>query len=211
MARSSSRASTTHFFHIVEPPRDGSNVAPVVLGTMPDTIMLEGLYTDCDGRVYGMDTGVDASSATGNRLLRFTGDVTASDFTYVVVSDLATADVADIDDMSPGIDNNQVTDNPGLAIDSGTVHAFDYETGSGTLVAQAGTWGIHALGGPLFDDDLSRLYVLTSEAELFEVDPVNFTLSGVLGTGPTAPIGPDGWTGIAGPLTDCETGFTPPN
>jgi hypothetical protein len=177
---------------------------------MPEGIMLEGLYTDCDGRVYGMDTGVDDSSAEGNRLLRFTGDVTAGDFTFVVVSDLATADVADIDDMSPGIDDNQITDNPGLAIDTGNIYAFNYETGSGTQVAQAGTFGIHALGGPLFSDAVSRLYVLNENAELFQIDPIDFSSSGVLGTGPTPAQGPPGWSALAGPLTNCETGFTPP-
>ena len=200
----------SHFFHFPSPPRDGSDVAPTVLGVMPDGIMLEGLYTDCEGRVYGMDTGADDSSALGNRLLRFTGDVTAGDFAFDVVSDLATADVADIDDMSPGIDDNQITDNPGLAIDTGNIHAFDYETGSGTQVAQAGTFGIHALGGPLFTDDRSRLYVLNDAAVLFEIDPVDFTSSAALGTGPTPAAGPAGWSALAGPLTDCETGFSPP-
>jgi hypothetical protein len=209
-ARLSELDGQSHFFHIPERPRDGSDVSPIALGVMPDGIILEGLYDDCEGRVYAMDSGVDNTSADGNRLLRFTGDVTAGDFTFEVVSDLATADVADIDDMSPGIDNNQITDNPGLAIDSGNVHVFDYETGSGTLVAQAGTWGIHALGGPLFSDAVSRLYVLTSDAELYEVDPVTYSLSGVLGTGPTPAQGSPGWSGLAGPLTDCVTGFTPP-
>jgi hypothetical protein len=200
----------SRFFYIPKPPRDGSDVAPVALGVMPNGIMLEGLYTDCEGRVYGMDTGVDDTSAGGNRLLRFTGDVTGGDFTFVVVSDLATADVADIDDMSPGIKNNQITDNPGLAIDTGNIHAFNYETGSGTQVAQAGTFGIHALGGALFSDNKSRLYVLNNNAELFELDPLAFSASAVLGTGPTPAQGPPGWSALAGPLTDCETGFNPP-
>jgi hypothetical protein len=200
----------THFYYIADPPRDGSDVTPVALGVMPDGIMLEALYTDCEGRVYGMDTGVDDVSSEGNRLLRFTGDVTAGNFDFVVVSDLATADVADIDDMSPGISANQITDNPGLAIDTGTIHAFDYQTGSGTMVASGGTYGMHALGGALFADGLSRLYVLSVAAELFEVDPQSFALSGVLVTGPTPANGNAGWSGLAGPLTDCETGFTPP-
>jgi hypothetical protein len=210
VSRLSKVDNQTHLFHIAAPPRDGSDVAPADLGVMPEGIKLEGLYTDCEGRVYGMDTGVDDSSAEGNRLLRFTGDVTTGDFEFVVVSDLATADVADIDDMGPGIADNQITDNPGLAIDTGNIHAFDYETGSGTQVAQAGTFGIHALGAPLFDDDRSRLYVLNDAAELFEIDPVDFSSSGVLGTGPTPAQGTPGWSALAGPLTDCETGFSPP-
>jgi hypothetical protein len=200
----------SRFFHVLDPPRDGSDVTPVDLGVMPGGILVEGLYTDCEGRLYVMDSGVDDSSSQGNRLLRFTGDVTAGDFTFVVVSDLSSADVADIDDMSPGISNNQITDNPGLAIDTGDIYAFDYETGSGTQVAKAGTFGIHALGGPLFSDQKSRLYVLDSNAALFEVDPVSFAVSSVLGTGPTPAQGTPGWSSLAGPLTSCTTGFTPP-
>ena len=200
----------SHFFHIPDPPRDGSDVTPVDLGIMPGDILVEGLYTDCEGRIYAMDSGADDSSSAGNRLLRFTGNVVAGDFTFAVVSDLATADVADIDDMSPGITSNQITDNPGLAIDTGNIYAFDYQTGTGTQVAQAGTYGMHALGGPLFDDDQSRLYVLNSNAQLFEVDPVTFGVSGSLVTGPTPAQGTHGWSGLAGPLTSCTTGFTPP-
>lgn len=207
-SRLSQTDDQSHLFHIPDPPRDGSDVDPVPLGVMPGGIMLEGLYTDCEGRVYGMDTGVDDTSADGNRLLRFTGDVTAGDFTFVVVSDLATADVADIDDMGPGIDTDgQITDNPGYAIDSCDIYDFNYETGFGTLIASGGTWGIHALGGPLFTDDVSRLYVLSMDAELFEVDPVSFVVSGVLGTGPAVTTGLPGWTGLTGPLTDCVSGF----
>jgi hypothetical protein len=209
-----SRLSTvdrkSHFFYIPTPPRDGSDVTPVALGVMPAGIMIEGLYTDCEGRVYGMDTGVDDTSAQGNRLLRFTGDVTGGDFNFAVVSNLATAVVADIDDMSPGIKDNQITDNPGLAIDTGNIYAFNYETGSGTQVAQAGTFGIHALGGALFSDHRSRLYVLNNNAQLFELDPLDFSSSAVLGTGPVPAHGPPGWSALAGPLTDCKTGFTPP-
>jgi hypothetical protein len=212
VARLSQVDDQSHFFHIPDPPRDGSDVTPTPLGTMPEGIMLEGLYTDCDGRVYGMDTGADDTSATGNRLLRFTGDVTAGDFAYAIVSDLATADVADIDDMSPAIDGDGgVTDNPGLAIDSGEIHAFDFETGSGTPAAQAGTYGMHALGGPLFDDATSRLYVLDADGVLFEIDPIDFMPSAPLGTGPTPAEGIAGWSGLAGPLTDCDSGFTPPS
>jgi hypothetical protein len=197
----------THFWHLADPPRDGGAVSPVSLGLMPDDLMLEGLYTDCDGRVYGMDTGADDSSAAGNRLLRFTGDVRTGDFSYVVVSDLATASVADIDDMGPAIVANEIVDNPGLAIDSGTVHAFDFETGSGTAVGTGGTWGIHALGRELFTDGQARLYLLSSTAELYQMDPVTHVLSPGLGTGPTPGEGAAGWSGLAGPLTACDSGF----
>jgi hypothetical protein len=195
------------FYYITNPPTDGSDVAVIDLGVMPGGIMVEGLYTDCDGRLYAMDTGVDDTSATGNRLLRFTGDVLAGNFEYVVVSNLATAVVADIDDMSPGIMNNQITDNPGYALDTGNLYNFDYETGTGTMIATAGTFGVHALGGVLFDDGRSRLYVLTSDANLHEVDPTTFTVSPSLGQGPAPTQGTRGWSGLAGPLTDCMTGF----
>ncbi|MEQ9324006.1 MAG: hypothetical protein RIF41_32880 [Polyangiaceae bacterium] len=208
-ARLSTADDLTHFYYIADPPRDGSPVVPVPLGVMIDDLKLEGLYTDCDGRLYGMDTGVDNTDSVGNRLLRFTGDPIGGDFTYVVVSDLATADVADIDDMSPGISGGVISDNPGLAIDTGDIYDFDYQTGSGNLVANGGTWGIHALGGPLFSDAIARLFVLSSLGELFEVDPTTFTLSGVLATGPTPAEGAAGWSGLAGPLTDCVTGFIP--
>lgn len=59
-------------------------------------------------------------------------------------------------------------------------------------------------------DDRPRLYVLNIDGELFEVDPDDFSASGVLGTGPTPVEGVRGWSGLAGPLSDCETGFTPP-
>jgi hypothetical protein len=176
---------------------------------MPDKIMIEGLYTDCKGRLYAMDTGADDTSAQGNRLLRFTGNVTAGDYSVVQVSDLAAADVADIDDMGPGISaENKIVDNPGLAIDTGHIYAFNYETGKGTQVAQAGTFGIHALGGSLFGDKRSRLYVMNSDAEFFELNPTTYASSAVLGTGPKPAQGDPGWSSLAGPLTDCaESGF----
>lgn len=209
VARLARSDDQTHFYYFADPPRDGSDVTPMSLGIMPDAIMIEGLYSDCDGRIYAMDTGVDDTSSEGNRLLRFTGSVIAGDFAFVVVSDLSSADVADIDDMGPGINANQVTDNPGIAIDTSDLYAFNYETGTGTQVATGGTWGIHALGGDLFSDGRSRLYILSSDAELFEVDPGAFILSDVLGTGPPTTTGnPPGWTGLAGPLTECDSGFT---
>jgi hypothetical protein len=197
----------THFYFVATPPDTASDVTPILLGVVPDDLMLEALYSDCNGRIYAMDTGADDTDAIGNRLLRFTGDVLAGDFAYVVISDLSTAAVADIDDMSPGITGNVITDNPGFAIDTGHIHAFDYVRGTGTEVALGGTYGIHALGGMLFDDGTSRLYVLSSDAELHEVDPTTFELSEILTTGPTPDEGIPGWSGLAGPLTDCDTGF----
>ena len=206
-ARLSKEDNLSYFYHIALPPRDGSPVTPQLLGVMPESIRLEGLYTDCDGRVYGMDTGTDNGDSNGNRLLRFTGNYLGGDFSYQVVSDLSSAVVADIDDMGPGIVDNAIKDNPGLAIDSGTVYEFNYETGTGTQAGAGGTWGIHALGKELFADSVARLYLLNSDAELFEMDPNNYSLSGVLGTGPTNVMGSAGWSGLAGPLTECDSGF----
>lgn len=200
----------TQLYHVAAPPTVASDVPVDVLGDMADGLFIEALYTDCDGRVYLMDTGLDSTSATGNRLLRFTGDFLAGDFSYEVITDLMVAVAPDIDDMAPGIDAmGAVVDNPGFAIDSGTVYEFDYTTGTGMALGMAGTYGIHTLGGVLFDDGVSRLYVLTIDAELYEVDPVTLAPSAVLVTGPALPpgSGPRGLTGIAGPLTDCTSGF----
>lgn len=199
----------TRLFHIPAPPTDGADVEVVMLGDMPDGIYVEALYTDCDGRVYLMDTGLDSVSNTGNRLLRFTGDYLAGDLSYEVITDLMVAVSADIDDMGPGIDaNGKVIDNPGFGIDSGAIYNLDYTTGTGSMLGMAGTYGIHTLGGPLFDDGVSRLYVLSVDAEVYEADPVTLMLSPVLATGPTlASGGPPGDSGFAGPLTDCQTGF----
>jgi len=199
----------TRLFHIPAPPTTGGDVEVVMLGDMPDGIYVEALYTDCDGRVYLMDTGLDSVSNAGNRLLRFTGDYLAGDLSYEVITDLMVAVSADIDDMGPGIDaGGKVIDNPGFGIDSGAIYNLDYTTGTGSMLGMAGTYGIHTLGGPLFDDGVSRLYVLSVDAEVFEADPVTLTLSPVLATGPAlASGGPPGDSGFAGPLTDCQTGF----
>ncbi|MGE0871966.1 MAG: hypothetical protein AB7P03_25635, partial [Kofleriaceae bacterium] len=200
-------ADETTLFHIPSPPRDGSPAVAVPLGVMPDGINLEGLYTDCDDRLYGMDTGVDVGSSEGNRLLRFTGNPIAGDFSFAIVSDLSNAVVADIDDMSPGIENNEIHDNPGLAIDTSDVYEFNFETGTGTMSGNGGTWGIHALGKELFTDGIARLYVLAKDAQLYRMDPATYELSPSLGTGPAAVSPNPGWSGLAGPLTECETGF----
>jgi hypothetical protein len=206
-ARLSESDDQTYFYYVGAPPRDGSPVTPQMLGVMPDGIMLEGLYTDCEGRLYGMDTGTNNSSSEGNRLILFTGNFLASDFSFSVISDLSQATVADIDDMGPAIVNNEISDNPGLAIDTSNVYDFDYQTGTGTLVGSGGTWGIHALGKELFDDSVARLFVFSSSAELFEMNPQTYELSEVLVTGPSDVSGNPGWSGLAGPLTECDSGF----
>jgi hypothetical protein len=76
------------------------------------------------------------------------------------------------------------------------------------MIGTGGTFGIHALGRELFTDDVARLYVFNRDAELLEMDPVNLTLSTVLGRGPAVTAGIQGHSGLAGPLTDCDTGFT---
>jgi len=169
---------------------------------------IEALYTDCDGRVYLMDTGVDVSSAAGNRLLRFTGEYLKGDLSYEVITDLEKASVADIDDMSPGIVNNEVNDKLGFAIDSAVLWRLDYTTGTGMNLANtSGTWGVHALGGPLFKDNQARLYVLNQNAVLFRINLQNYSSSPALITGPNLMLqsGYNGWSGLAGPLTDCVT------
>jgi hypothetical protein len=216
MARLSSADNKTYFYHIKNPPRDGSEAVLTDIGIMKDEagddIMIEGLYTDCDGRIYAMDTGANNSDSTGNRLLRFTGDILNGDFTFKEITDLKNASVADIDDMGPGIDKDgNVTDNPGLAIDTGNIYDFNYETGTGTLSSSGGDWGIHVLGGDLFTDDKARVYLLSKSAELFEMN-INTGKVNSIGQGPTGAefFGTDnpGWGGLAGPLTNCTTGFT---
>jgi len=206
----------TYFFWIPVPSRDATPTAFEwkYLGMMSDEIMVEGLYTDCAGRIYGMDTGENDGSNVGNRLIRFNDgipELMAGTFDiddFIVISDLGSASVGDIDDMGPGIDaNGDIRDNPGWAIDTGNIWNFNYETGSGTDIGNGGSWGIHVLGGDLFVDDVSRVYVLYSDARLRQWFPATDTTSANLYTGP-AVSGDDGWSGLAGPLTECETGFT---
>ena len=66
-------------------------------------------------------------------------------------------------------------------------------------------WGVHALGGPLFDNKKPRLYVLSQNAALFEIDLNNYKSSPQLVLGPDLKLqtGYNGWSGLAGPLTDC--------
>ncbi len=197
----------TQIFYVVDPPVEASSIEVEILGMVPDTLLIEALYTDCNGLVYLMDSGADLSSATGNRLIRFTGKYLNGDLNYEVITDLENASVADIDDLGPGIDKEGlITDGEGFAIDSGTVYSFNYVTGTGTELGKGGTWGSHALGGPLFVDNTARLYLLDVNAKLFEADPVTLALSPALVTGPK-PDGnaPGGWSGLTGPLTECES------
>jgi hypothetical protein len=212
LTRINAGSTQTELHHIADPPTDGSPVQADHLGTIPDNLRIEALYTDCQGLVYLMDTGSDVSNAVGNRLIRFTGDYLAGDLAYEVITDLQNAAVADIDDMGPGIDAmGEITDGTGFAIDSGTVHLFDYNTGTGNALGQAGTYGIHALGGPLFADTTARLYVLDIDGHLYQADPLTLALSDILATGP-APIGMGvaGWSGLSGPLTQCESTLPDP-
>ncbi len=202
----------TEIYYVEDPPLVASDIEVELLGSMPDALRIEALYTDCQGLVYLMDSGIDVSSATGNRLIRFSGDYLAGDLSYEVITDLENASVADIDDLGPGIDEDgEITDGQGFAIDTSSVYNFDYTTGTGVLLGNAGTWGVHALGGPLFDDETARLYVFDQEARLREADPVTLATSDVLVTGPDPDGGaPPGWSGITGPLTECVTTLPPP-
>ena len=207
-------AQGTQIYYIPNPPlKENSPAEALYLGMVPSDKgqpppRIEALYTDCDGRVYLMDTGVDVSSATGNRLLRFKGQFLKGDLTYDVITDLEKASVADIDDMSPGLVNGEVNDKVGFAIDSTFLWRIDYTTGTGMNLAQtSGTWGVHLLGGPLFADQKPRLYVLSQNAALFQVNLQNYQSSQALVVGPNLMLqsGYNGWSGLAGPLTDCVT------
>ena len=200
----------TEFYHVAQPPTSASQLAVDVIGSMPDDLVIEALYTDCDGRVYLMDTGTHAGSADGNRLLRFTGNFLAGDFAYDEVTDLSVAVAPDIDDMAPGIDDHgEIVDNPGFALDSSVLYVFDYTTGTGSQVATGGTYGVHALGGSLFDDATARLYVLNLDGQLFHLPTDTWTLSAPLATGPSPSNGNfAGMSGLAGPLTNCTHGFS---
>jgi hypothetical protein len=170
-------------FHIQDPKSDGSTSYAKYIGTMPEGIGIEALYTDSQNRVYLMDTGVHHHSRQGNRLLRFTGDVTTGDFSYEVIESFL---VPDIDGMGPGIDKTTgwVVDNPGYALDSYSLHHVDYETGDFTYINTiVGPYGIHAINGSFFSDGRSRLYV-NSGMSLFEIDPITGGTPNFLGKGP---------------------------
>jgi hypothetical protein len=198
----------SRLYYVADPPRDGSTGTAEYLGSMGSgpygAIELEGVYVDCLGRIFAMDTGANNSSNVGNRLIRFTGDVLAGDLSFEVVANLAGAVAADVDDMGPGIDaEGNVIDNPGFAIDSGRVYDFDFEDGTGAYAFPAGTWGIHAIDGAEFVDGVSRLYVLNSSGYLYEIDPGSGAILASLGRGPVT-----GTSGLGGTLaTSCDTGF----
>ncbi len=203
----------TQIFHVPNPPTTADTPAQAVfLGIVPgdgdEPPRIEALYTDCDGRIYLMDTGNDTSSAEGNRLLRFNGEFLAGDLGFEVITDLQNASVADIDDMSPGIVDGEISDGVGFAMDSSVLWRIDYTNGTGMQLAQTGgSWGIHALGGPLFKDLSPRLYILGTNAELMEVYLGDYSDSPPLLVGPDLELdsGYNGWSGLAGPLTECET------
>ena len=212
-------AEGTQIYHIAEPPTSENTPAQATfLGMVPNDgngppLRIEALYTDCDGRVYLMDTGEDVGSSEGNRLLRFTGAYLQGDLTFEVITNLQNASVGDIDDMSPGIVDGEVSDSLGFAMDSDVLWQIDYTSGTGQLQAETdGTWGVHALGGPLFDDMQPRLYILSSGdddtgAELRQVDLDDFSNTDPLIVGPDLDLdgGYNGWSGLAGPLTECMT------
>lgn len=205
-------AAGTEIYYVEEPPTVAGDIEVEVLGMVPDTLRIEALYTDCEGLVYLMDTGTDVVDTNGNRLIRFTEDYLAGDLSYEVITDLSIGNAPDIDDLGPGIDKDgEVTDGQGFAIDSGTVYDFNYTEGNGVSLGTAGTYGVHVLGGPLFDDAVARLYIFDVTAQLFEGDPATLALSEVLVTGP-ATIGGTaaGLSGITGPLTECVTTLPPP-
>ncbi|MFY0534713.1 hypothetical protein [Nannocystis pusilla] len=198
----------TRLFHVPAPPTDGSDVEVVVLGDMPDAIYVEALYTDCDGRVYLMDTGLDNVSNTGNRLLRFTGDYLAGDLSYEVITDLMVAVSADIDDMGPGIDaQGAVIDNPGFGIDSGAIYNLDYTTGTGTMLGMGGDYGIHSLGGPLRRRRLAPLRARHRRRRVLRRPGHPRALARPRHRPCPRQRQRPGNAGFAGPLTECNTGF----
>lgn len=212
-------AQGTQIYYVPEPPITADTpAAATLLGNVPNDgqpapIRVEALYTDCDGRVYLMDTGADVTNAVGNRLLRFTGDYLAGDLEFEVITDLQNASVGDIDDMSPGIVMGEINDSLGFAQDTGALWQIDYTTGTGMKLANTkGTYGVHALGAPLFDDATPRLYVLSAGTtsigpDLYRVDLDTYASSPSLVTGPNFMLqtGSNGWSGLAGPLTECVT------
>jgi hypothetical protein len=63
------------------------------------------------------------------------------------------------------------------------------------------------LGGSLFDDKVSRVYLLSRDAEVFLFDLTTNTASEPLLVGPDIPGSTNGHSGLTGPLTHCESGF----
>jgi len=210
----------TQIYYIADPPiTENTPAEAVLLGMLPSDqpnqkpLRIEALYTDCDGRIYLMDTGSNVSNSDGNRLLRFTKDYLNGELDYEIITDLENASVGDIDDMSPGLVDGEISDGSGFAMDSSFLWQLDYGTGTGAELAKTdGTWGIHALGGPLFNDLMPRVYILSSGnantgAELMEVYINDYTNTPPLVEGPDLDlqVGTNGWSGLAGPLTECQS------
>ncbi|WP_152629937.1 HYR domain-containing protein [Haliangium ochraceum] len=197
---------SSHLFHIAEPPREGGPAVYTALGVMPQGIGVEALHTDCDGRVYAMDTGVACHTQPGNRLLRFLGEVTAGDFSFDVVSDLSDG-VPDIDDMSPGLGpDGEILDNPGLALDSRELYTIDYQTGDNARLGfSAAYYGIHAFPGSAYADGRGRVYATSLDGQLYDISPSDGGTLHFLGTGPGS-----SYT-LAGAMPpECQTGFRQP-
>jgi PKD repeat protein len=197
----STKPFVSRLFHIQDPQCDGTTSYAKFLGIMPDDIGIEALYTDALGRIYIMDTGQQHSSTTGNRLLRFTGDVVMGDFAYEVVG--PSHSVPDMDGLGPGIDKTTgwVVDTPGFGIDSYDFYDVDYETGTYSLIGTTvGPYAIHAINGSFFSDGKSRLYTITgipqigqTSSTLYEIDPDTGATLRNLGSGPSG-------TGLTGSL-----------
>ena len=196
--------SRTQMFYVEDPPVGGAPIEVEVLGDLAENIVVEGLYTDCNGRVYLMDTGPNDAVGGDGRFLRLTGDFVGGDLAFEVVADLdGVAQSPDLDDLSPGFDEEgNLRDNPGLSIDTGMLYTFDFTTGAAEPLTMAGFYGVHALAGGLFDDGVPRIYVIDLDGTLTYVDALTLSTSAPLGTGPV----PDSArTGLAGPLTGCVT------
>ncbi len=196
-------------YHIKSPQCNGNTSYAKLLGTMPDQIGIEALYTDASNRIYAMDTGEQVSSREGNRLLRFTGDVLNGDFQFEVITDLSLS-VPDIDGLGPGINktNGWVVDTPGFAMDTYNVYNVDYVTGTFSYVGSSdGVYAIHAINGSWFSDGKSRLYVISGIPQageklstLYEINPDTGKTLLTLGSGPSG-------TGLTGPLPPGPSDF----
>ena len=208
MSRTTS--ATTLFYIVPEPPRDddGREVSVMALGNILGDLLVEGLFTACDGDVYVFDSGTDTDTTMGGgRVLRFTGQVTLGEYATEVTRDFGDPS-PDYDDLGPAIVDNELVDSPMLAIDTGAVHSVDVAEGTSTVVVpdvRAGL-GVHALGRTYFDDDQARLYVLSRIGDVVGVDPET-------GASQTLIEWPDrtdefrAFSGLGGSLTDCTTGL----
>lgn len=206
MARSPLGITATTFYHLPQPPRtdDGTQVSPIVLGEVLGDILVEGVLTTCDGTLYVMDSATDPD-APGSRVLRLTGDVTQGENGTAVARDLGPT-APDFDDMAPNVVNNELVDNPGLVIDTGTLYQLDIPAGEFASVREGlnGGLGVHTLGRQFFADDRARLYVISRVGDLFAVDPVTYE-SELLLQWPDRSDTFRAFTGLAGSLTPCSS------